>query len=281
MTLRVTDPQGNFDECSTTITVEDNTLPIAVCQGITVQLDATGNVTITPAQINNNSFDACGVNLSLDNTSFDCSNIGANTVTLTVTDDNGNSSTCTSMVIVEDSVNPTALCKDITVQLDASGNVSIVASDIDNGSNDVCGTVSLSIDKTSFTCGDVGDQTVTLTVEDEHSNTSTCTATVSVKDNVDPIALCQDLTVQLDVTGNATITTANINNGSTDACGIASLNLDKSTFDCTNIGLNTVTLTVHDNNGNSATCTSTVTVEDNIVPIASCQEYYSAARCKR
>ncbi|WP_299125267.1 VCBS repeat-containing protein, partial [uncultured Tenacibaculum sp.] len=39
----------------------DNTNPTVVTQDITVQLDTTGNVSITPAQINNGSTDNCGI----------------------------------------------------------------------------------------------------------------------------------------------------------------------------------------------------------------------------
>ena len=63
----------------------------------------------------------------------------------------------------------------------------------------------------------------TLTVTDVHGNTDTCTSTATVQDNVDPDAPCKDLTAQLDGTGNASITGADIDNGSSDACGIASL----------------------------------------------------------
>jgi hypothetical protein len=44
----VTDANGNTSTCDATVTVEDNVAPTAICQNITVQLDATGNVTITP-----------------------------------------------------------------------------------------------------------------------------------------------------------------------------------------------------------------------------------------
>ena len=62
---------------------------------------------------------------AIDISSFTCAEVGANTVTFTVTDNNGNVSTCTSTVTVEDNVNPTAICQDITVQLDASGDATI------------------------------------------------------------------------------------------------------------------------------------------------------------
>src|SRR5207247_2870038 len=101
---------------------------LSACQNLTLQVDDTGHGTITPEQVNNGSTDASGLGgLSLSQTNFDCANIGTNTVTLTVTDNNGNSSTCTATVTVVDSVPPVALCKDLTVQLDATGHATITA----------------------------------------------------------------------------------------------------------------------------------------------------------
>ncbi|QTN39583.1 hypothetical protein HZ996_10685 [Cryomorphaceae bacterium] len=36
---------------------------------------------------------------------------------------------------------------------------------------------------------------MTLTVTDENGNTDQCTATVTVEDNIDPTAICQDITI--------------------------------------------------------------------------------------
>ena len=273
VTLTVTDNNGNTSSCDATVTVEDNVAPIAICQDITAQLDATGNVTITPSQVNNGSNDACGIaTMTLDITDFTCANVGGNGVILTVTDNNGNSTTCTSTVTVEDNVVPSSMCQDITVQLDAAGNATITTGDIDNGSSDACGIASLALDITTFDCTNVGANTVILTVTDNNTNVSTCSSTVTVEDNVAPVAICQDITVQLDAAGSATITTGDIDNGSNDACGIASLALDVTDFTCVEVGANTVVLTVTDNNGNSTTCSSVVTVEDNVAPVAVCQD---------
>src|SRR5213592_1550158 len=124
-----------------------------------------------------------------------------------------NVSTCTATVTVQDSIAPTAVCKNITVQLDASGNATITAADVDNGSHDACGIKSLALDKTSFTCADVGPNTVTLTVTDNNDNVSTCAATVTLQDNIPPTALCKNITVQLDASGSAAITAADVDNG--------------------------------------------------------------------
>src|SRR5690606_32044803 len=108
----------------------------------------------------------------------------------------------------------------------------------------------------------IGDTTVTWTATDGAGNTATCTQTVTVTDTQAPTAVCQSYTVVLDAAGNGTITTANINNGSSDNCGIASMSLSQTLFDCSDIGTNNVILTVMDATGNSSTCTAVVTVQD-------------------
>ncbi|MGA1825165.1 MAG: PKD domain-containing protein, partial [bacterium] len=265
---------GTFiDSDNVSIIIVDSTPPTALCNNIIVELDGAGSVTISESDIDGGSWDLSGIaSLELSKTSFTCDDVRANTVTLTVTDNNGNSSTCEATVTVEDNVYPVAACQDITIQLDAAGNASITADDLDNGSSDACGIDSLALSKTSFTCADVGANTVMLTVTDNNGNTSTCNATVTVEDNVVPVAVCQDITIQLDAEGNASITTADVDNGSSDACGIDSLELSKTSFTCDDVGANTVMLTVTDNNGNESTCNATVTVEDNVDPVAVCRD---------
>ncbi|WP_440121414.1 PKD domain-containing protein [Tenacibaculum sp. Ill] len=275
VSLTVTD----IDGCSKTIikkayiNTTEAIAPTVLIQNITVSLDASGVATITAADIDKGSYDNCEVaSMSLDKTSFDCLDVGANTVTLTVTDTSGNSNTATAIVTVEDIIAPTVMCQDITVPLDASGIVTITAADIDNGSIDSCGIASMSLDKTTFDCSSVGINTVTLTVEDINGNTNSCGATVTVEDITPPTVMCQDITVPLDASGIVTITAADIDNGSIDSCGIASMSLDKTTFDCSSVGINTVTLTVEDTNGNTNSCVATVTVEDVTPPEAICQD---------
>ncbi|MDX1477797.1 MAG: HYR domain-containing protein, partial [Saprospiraceae bacterium] len=193
-----------------------------------------------------------------------------NIITWTIDDGHGNTATCTSVIVIEDNEPPAALCQDVTIQLDATGNGGITAAQVDNGSADACGIASTALDITAFDCGDVGLNAVVLTVEDNNSNVDTCHATVTVQDLVLPVALCQDVTVELDGVGNASITAGQVDNGSTDACGIASTVLDETDFDCAEVGANAVVLTVEDNNSNVDTCHATVTVMDNVVPTITC-----------
>ena len=106
----------------------------------------------------------------------------------------------------------------------------------------------------------LGLTTVTWTVVDGSGNTSTATQLVNIVDNILPTINVNDLTVVINDNGSTTITFSDVDNGTTDNCGIASMTLSQYTFDCSNIGDNTVTVTVTDNNGNVATTSVLITV---------------------
>jgi len=254
------------------VTVKDNEVPNILTKDVTVQLNANGGASITAAQVDNGSSDNCAIStMVLDTTTFDCSNVGAeNTVTLTVTDVNGNVSTNTAIITVIDSIHPTVVTQAVTVQLDASGVGSITAAQVDNGSSDNCAISTMVIDTTTFDCSNVGaENTVTLTVTDVNGNVSTGTAIVTVVDSIHPTVVTQAVTVQLDASGVGSITVAQVDNGSSDNCAIATMVLNTTSFDCANVGENTVTLTVTDVNGNISSKTATITVVDSIVPTIS------------
>ncbi|MFN7831802.1 MAG: HYR domain-containing protein, partial [Bacteroidota bacterium] len=277
-TFRATDLAGNTATCSWVVTVLDVTSPMAVCQSITVSLNGSGTATITGSQLNNGSTDNCisqgALTFSASVTSFTCTNLGPNTVTLTVTDVNGNTAICTSVVTVQDIIPPTAACRNVTATLDGSGNVTVTAAQMNNGSSDNCGgTLTFLPASVSYTCANTGAQTVSLSVTDANGNPSTCTSTITVQDANPPVAMCANPTVFLVNTGMVTVSYTQINNMSGDNCGSA-LNFSplSVSYDCTQVGTNPYTLTVTDASGNAATCTATVTVQDNTAPTADCQD---------
>ncbi|WP_432412765.1 choice-of-anchor B family protein [Rasiella sp. SM2506] len=81
-----------------------------------------------------------------------------------------------------DSEPPVVACQNYTAVLDkTTGTVTIDASDIDGGSTDNFGIVKRTVTgQTTFTCADLGDHTVTLTVEDDYGLKTSCTTTVTV-----------------------------------------------------------------------------------------------------
>ena len=172
-----------------------------------------------------------------------------------------------------DEESPEAICQNVTVQLDEEGDAEIAAEAVDNGSTDNCEIAGLELSQSGFSCEDVGEVTVTLTVTDANENSSTCTGTVTVEDNAAPSAQCQNVTVQLDENGEGTTTAEDVDNESSDACGIASIELSQTEFGCEEVGAVTVTLTVTDMNENSSTCTATVSVQDNIDPGITCNNF--------
>jgi hypothetical protein len=238
----------------------DNAAPEVHTQDITLYLDATGSASTDAASVNNGSTDQCGIaSYSLSKTNFDCSNMGTNSVSLSVTDVNNNTGTGSATVYVRDSIKPTVVTRNLTVYLDASGAASITADSIDNGSFDNCSIGSRTLSKSSFDCSNTGVNTVTMTVTDANGNMSSATAEVTVIDLIKPTVVTQNVSVNISG-GAASITAAMVNNGSSDNCAIASMSVSPSSFTCTNIGNNTVTLTVTDASGNVKTGTATVTV---------------------
>jgi hypothetical protein len=265
--LRVTDVNGNIDSASATVTVIDSVKPTVVTKNISVYLDANGDASTNTTAIDNGSSDNCSISsLSLSKSSFDCSNVGANTVYLRVTDVNGNIDSASATVTVIDSVKPTVVTKNISVYLDANGDASTNTTAIDNGSSDNCSISSLSLSKSSFDCSNVGANTVYLRVTDVNGNIDSASATVTVIDSVKPTVVTKNISVYLDANGDASTNTTAIDNGSSDNCSISSLSLSKSSFDCSNVGANTVYLRVTDVNGNIDSASATVTVIDSVKP---------------
>ena len=133
----------------------------------------------------------------------------------------------------------------------------------DNCAGTITGTTSDALTYTSQ-----GEYTINWTFNDGNGNTETATQKVVVKDVTKPTAVCKPVTITL-VNGAASITAASVNDNSSDNCdNNVQLSVSKTSFDCTNIGANTVTLTVTDASGNSSSCDATVTVIGSIPTVS-------------
>jgi large repetitive protein len=242
--------------------------PVALCKNITVQLGPGGSVTISGSDVNSGSYDPDGTITSLVVTpnTFSCAQIGSNPVILTVTDDEGLSSTCNATVTVEDRTPPVMICKNFTVSLNASGSGTVTAADLNNGSSDNCpGGLSLFLNRSTFSCTEVGSPVpVTLVGTDASGNSSSCISQVTVVDMVPPVINSKPFNLVLGSSGTAGLLPSDIDNGTFDNCGGVTLSVSPDSFDCSDLGENVVSLTAVDSNGNSSSRNVSITVSSTL-----------------
>jgi autotransporter-associated beta strand protein len=164
---------------------------------------------------------------------------------------------------------PQVKTKNVTTSIDANGKAFISPQQVNDGSVSYSGALTLSLDKTDFTCSDIGSSvTVTLTATDADGHSGSSTAQINIVDDQKPVvATLQDQFFCYGPSGAYTIPSLN----ATDNCGIASVsyNISGATSrsgsgtDATglfNVGGSTVTWTVTDIHGNVSTATIPVTV---------------------
>ena len=201
-----------------------------------------------------------------DNTgSYTVNNLAAGTYTLSVRWGNASCPKSLGQATIQNSGSggPTAVCKNITLQLTAIGqSVQINGQQVDGGSTGGCGTIlTYNVSPTSFS--QPGTYPVTLTVTNNLGLSASCTATVTVlapSTDCNPTAVCKNITLQLTAIGQSVqINGQQVDGGSTGGCGtILTYNVSPTSF--SQPGTYTATLTVTTNLGLSASCTATVTV---------------------
>src|SRR5207237_344159 len=211
--------------------------------------------------------------------------LGANTITVTATDEAGNSATCTTTFTVTDATVPTVSCPAPTSASAGVGcqagvpNVlgGVTASDNCSGTNGII----LSQSPAAGTLVGSGAHTITVTATDEAGNSATCTTTFTVSDTSVPSVRCPAPTsASADAGCEAAV--PNVLGGVTasDNCSATNgITLSQSPVAGTQVGLgaHTITVTATDEAGNSATCTTTFTVTDTSVPSVSCPAPTSAS----
>ena len=272
--LSGTDVAGNTGACSSMVSVVDNILPIAVCNAsVSINLDPDGSYILDPLEIDNGSSDNCSsISLFLSNDSFNCDDIGSQSITLSVFDGSGNMQDCVTDLIILDGSIPSMVCSDIAVSLDAVGEAEITPSDVDGGSSVSCGNLNLSLSLSTFDCSMVGINAILLTGVSDSGNSTICNANVTIIDDEQPLVTClSGVSIELDQSGIANLQIADILNGVSDNCSDPmSLIISPSNFSCTDLGLNSVELTATDVAGNIGVCSVDVLIEDLTAPVIEC-----------
>jgi len=286
VTFTATDDSGNTATCQASVTItSDDVPPInAVCDDVTVDLDEDGNASVDATDLDGGSTGGAGdltftVN-GQTSVSFGCGDVGANELTLTVTDDLDFSETCTATVTVEDNINPTVTCEAEVTQMVANPADEEVFVDVPAATADSnCDIVSFENDYNNGGADasdvySVGTTVITYTAIDENGNEADCQTTVVVEPDLSIVALCQDASVSLDEDGNASVNAVDLDNGSFGGDGALSFSINGSAsidFGCDDVGTVGVDLIVSDAAGNSEACAVEITISDDIAPTVSCQ----------
>ncbi len=245
--------------------------PVANCvsRPITLELDALGFATVRPADVDNGSTGPSGFTVSVSPASFDCNDLGSNTVTLTVTDPaTGNTDQCTAVVEVVDNTAPMLTCPQVIEVNSDPGSCGAIVNFADqvNASDNCSAALSFSISSGSFFA--VGTTPVTVTATDPSGNIATCNFNVNVLDNEPPVLT---LPADVDISCDASSDPSNTGTATaTDNCVVNSVTFTDEIIPgaCADDFTIRRTWTADDPAGNSISGVQTITVlPDMIAPV--------------
>nr|WP_288836626.1 LamG-like jellyroll fold domain-containing protein [uncultured Flavobacterium sp.] len=281
----VTDSSGNTATANQIVTVTDNVPPTITCPGnisANTSANGTGDCYTTVNIGTPTTNDNCGiasvvarVSGTIINTATYQFPIGNTTINWTVTDNSGLTASCNQTITVIDNENPSISCPG-NQNVNYNNNCQFPLQDYTSfaTASDNCDTnLTITQSPAPGTLISAAITTVTLTARDDANRTSTCTFTVSAIDNIAPTAVCKNYTANLSAGGTVNIAALNLDNGSSDNCGIVNMTVTPNAFNCSNIGPNNVVFTVYDNNGNSNSCNAVITVVDNTPPTVICKNF--------
>jgi len=252
------DDSGNVASCNTLVTVVDTTAPTIACAA-PATLECTGDRRAAFDPVDATATDACtAVTVSsYDTLAFP---VGVSTLVYSATDTSSNQAACTTTVTVEDTLAPTIACPAAqTVECTGNGRASVDAGDAT--ATDVCGAVTVS-DPGELSLL-VGDNVVPYTATDEAGHTVACTTTVTVADTTAPSITCPAATI-FECTSPAGAQATPALAQASDVCGPASVSAPAAGL--YPIGTTAVTYTATDAAGLTASCSSTITVQDSTPP---------------
>ncbi len=266
---------GNTSSCIQTITKKDNVAPVITCPAnVSVACNSSTAPSVTgQASATYNCQTNITITFSDTKSGTPCDSIIIRT--WTASDNCGNTSSCTQTITKKDNVAPVITCPaNVSVACNSSTATSVTgqASATDNCQTNI--TITFSDTKSGTPC----DSTIirTWTASDNCGNTSSCTQSITKKDNVAPAITCP---ANVSVACNSS--TATLVTGQASATDNCKTNITiaysdiKSGTPCDSTIIRT--WTASDNCGNTSLCTQTITKKDNVAPVITCPANVSVA----
>jgi len=185
------DAVGNEQKMEANFQLMDTIRPTLILNKPTIYLNENGIATLNTNHIDAGSFDNCGAfDLTFSQTVYTCQQLGAQDIFVSGKDANGNETLKPTTINVIDTIAPTLVYNTPILYLDDAGNTQIDLGDIDAGSFDNCGGVSLSLSSTTFDCQSVGRQIAELKGIDEQGNEKIVEVVLQIRDTIAPIFDC-------------------------------------------------------------------------------------------
>jgi hypothetical protein len=249
------DGNGNVTTQDQNVVINDVTAPAADVMNLP---DLTAECALASAIAPTATDNCTGAVNATTNTSFPINTQGTTVISWTYDDGNGNVSTQTQNVVIDDI---TAPVPDVATLSDVTGECSLAAPAVPLATDNCSGAVTATT-TTSFPITTVGTTVVTWTYDDGNGNVSTQDQNFIVTDNTDPVpdvASLPDLTAECEVT--ATPPTA------TDNCSGTITGTTIQSFPVTYQGTSVITWNFDDGNGNIVTQNQTVIIGDVTPPV--------------
>jgi len=267
-TLTLVDASDNTTEVSFNVNVVDQTAPAATfADSPAIYLDAEGMAAPNQEALIAAVTDNCGITSThFDIESFDCTQAGMRTLQFTAEDGSGNAATFVTQVMVADTIKPSFNLNTIQVAIGEEGLAHLTEEMLLPYTSDNCGIAEVAIQSTAMECNETGVGHTEIIVYDVHGNHIQRTLQVEFQDPIAPEVLVEDIVLIPDESGVAILDVEDLDYTAHDNCGIASLSLSETRFDCSRLGEVEVTLTATDHYGNSTEAVLVVTIVDNQAP---------------
>lgn len=203
VTLTATDEAGNSVDCSFSVNINDTTSPVIICPADqTVTIDATCSYLVPDFTGSVGGTDNCSslANMMISqNPAAGTTGTGITPVIITLTDESGNSTTCTASVLPDDTTPPTITCP--TTQTASAGTACDLAL-TDFGAlvtvSDNCGGSVISQSPAVGAIVPVGTNVITMTATDASGNSASCDFNLFVSETEVPLINCPNDTVSCD-----------------------------------------------------------------------------------
>lgn len=278
ITINVFDQTGNTGSCSYNLMVMDQTAPTATCPGsqnVSVDVNCSGTLGNYTGLVTTADNCSSPAQTTLTQSPASGTSISTNTqITMTLTDQDGNSSTCTFFAVIIDNTDPVVNCPstfDVAINSSCQYSVPDLSGTV-TGTDNCSSFANMTVSQNPVAGGtENGLTAVLITLTDEQGNTATCITMVTPIDTEAPTITCPS-PAPINNGTNCDYTLTNY--GSTalvlDNCPDYSITQSPSPGTVLQTGTNQILLEAMDLGGNIAQCTFDLVIFENTAPTITC-----------